>query len=35
MKIEQIALKDIIPYGKNAKKHPQYQIAQIKQSILD
>ncbi|ELY5747384.1 site-specific DNA-methyltransferase [Streptococcus iniae] len=35
MKIEQIALKDIIPYEKNAKKHPRYQIAQIKQSILD
>ena len=33
MKIEKLKLKDLIPYGKNAKLHPQEQIRQIVKSI--
>lgn len=33
MKIEKISLNDITPYNQNAKKHPKYQITQIKESI--
>lgn len=33
MKIESINLSEIIPYENNAKKHPRYQIQQIKESI--
>ena len=33
LKIEYMALKDIKPYTKNSKKHPQEQIEQIKNSI--
>lgn len=33
MKIEKVRLSDISPYLRNAKKHPQSQIDQIKQSI--
>lgn len=35
MQIETLALKDIKPYEKNAKKHPQKQIEQIMQSIRE
>lgn len=34
MQIETISLDCIKPYAQNAKKHPQYQIEQIKASIL-
>ncbi|HEL0016837.1 TPA: site-specific DNA-methyltransferase [Streptococcus equi subsp. zooepidemicus] len=33
MQIETLLLSDITPYNYNAKKHPQYQIDQIKESI--
>ncbi len=33
MKIESINLSEISPYDNNAKKHPRYQIQQIKESI--
>lgn len=33
MEIIKISINDIKPYGKNAKKHPQEQIEQIKNSI--
>lgn len=33
MKIEMMLLLDIIPYERNAKKHPKTQIEQIKESI--
>ena len=33
MKIETIKLKDLTPYEKNAKEHPQKQVEQIKESI--
>lgn len=35
MKIETISLDQLRPYERNAKKHPQSQIEQIKKSILD
>lgn len=35
MKIENIDIKDITPYAKNAKKHTKKQIKQIEQSIED
>lgn len=34
IKLEEISLGAIVPYERNAKKHPQTQIEQIKQSIL-
>lgn len=34
MKLEAVKLSTIVPYEQNAKKHPQIQIEQIKQSIL-
>ena len=34
MQLETIPLDQITPYAQNAKKHPQYQIEQIKASIL-
>ena len=33
MKIETLKLKDLTPYEKNAKEHPQKQVEQIKESI--
>lgn len=33
METERLPLKDLIPYEKNAKKHPQYHVDQIKRSI--
>ena len=33
MQIERLLLSEIVPYGNNAKKHPKYQIEQIKESI--
>lgn len=33
MEIERLSLKELIPYEKNAKKHPQYHVDQIKRSI--
>lgn len=33
LKIEYVALKSIKPYEKNAKKHPEQQLEQIKNSI--
>lgn len=33
MKIETIPLSQITPYDNNSKKHPKYQIEQIKESI--
>jgi hypothetical protein len=35
MEIENVSVENLIPYAKNAKKHPQEQIEQIKQSIRD
>lgn len=35
MTIETVRLADINPYARNAKKHPQSQIEQIKQSIQE
>lgn len=35
MKIESVKLSEITPYERNAKKHPQRQIEQIKKSITD
>ena len=34
MKIETIPLADLTLYEHNVKKHPQYQVDQIKQSIV-
>lgn len=34
MKLEEVKLSTIVPYKRNAKKHPKIQIEQIKQSIL-
>lgn len=33
MQIESLLLSEIVPYGNNVKKHPKYQIEQIKESI--
>lgn len=33
MQIENLLLSEIVPYGNNVKKHPKYQIEQIKESI--
>lgn len=33
MQIETMLLSEIVPYGNNVKKHPKYQIGQIKESI--
>ncbi|MGG6796374.1 UNVERIFIED_CONTAM: ParB N-terminal domain-containing protein, partial [Streptococcus canis] len=33
MHVETLLLSDITPYESNAKKHPKYQIDQIKESI--
>ncbi|VTT15846.1 DNA methylase [Streptococcus dysgalactiae] len=33
MKLEMMSLSLIVPYETNAKKHPKYQIQQIKESI--
>ena len=33
MELVKVKIKDIVPYEKNAKLHPQEQIEQIKQSI--
>ncbi|GAY71441.1 site-specific DNA-methyltransferase [Streptococcus canis] len=33
METERLSLKELIPYEKNAKKHPQYHVDQIKRSI--
>ena len=35
MEIEYMKLKDLKPYEKNAKLHPEYQLEQIKKSIQD
>lgn len=35
LKIEKLNIKEIIPYSKNAKRHPKKQIEQIKKSIED
>ena len=35
IKIEQIDINLIIPYPKNAKRHPKKQIEQIKKSIQE
>ena len=35
MEIENISVENLIPYAKNAKKHPQEQVEQIKQSISE
>jgi|GEM_PF-6765270 len=35
MNITQTPLADIQPYGKNAKKHPEEQVAQIAASIKE
>lgn len=35
MEIEYMKLKDLKPYKKNAKLHPEYQLEQIKKSIQD
>ena len=35
MEIVKIKLKDIVPYGGNAKLHPREQVEQIKKSIQD
>lgn len=33
METERLPLKELIPYDRNAKKHPQYHVDQIKRSI--
>lgn len=35
MQIEYVDIDKLIPYAKNAKKHPQEQVEQIKQSISE
>ena len=35
MQVEQVKLEDLKPYERNAKKHPQDQIEQIKASIQE
>lgn len=35
LKIENIKIDKVIPYSKNAKRHPKKQIEQIKKSIED
>ena len=35
MQIETMNIEDLIPYSNNVKEHPQEQIEQIKQSILE
>lgn len=35
LKIETLSIADVTPYTKNAKKHPQEQIEQIKKSIKE
>jgi hypothetical protein len=33
--LKTIKINDIVPYLKNNKKHPQYQIDEIRKSIVD
>ena len=33
MKVEDIAVKDLVPYSKNAKKHDERQIKNVVESI--
>lgn len=35
MEIKQMSVKDIVPYEKNAKKHPAQQVEHIANSIRE